>query len=78
MDGSEHDVFPEGLRRRKAPEKESEQEEALPDDLIKQKDKEDEVTPTHRLESGSYWLTRILLLRYIGFIYCEWNLSRLS
>ena len=23
------------------------------------------------LESGTYWLTRIVLIRYIGFIYCE-------
>ncbi|XP_045190292.2 lipase maturation factor 1-like [Mercenaria mercenaria] len=27
------------------------------------------VTQTDKIENGSYWLTRILLLRYLGFIY---------
>ena len=71
MDGSEQDVFPEGLRRRKASEKESKKEEEISDDQSKLQDKEHEVTPTYKLENGSYWLTRILLLRYIGFIYCK-------
>ena len=71
MDGSEETVFPEGLRRRKASEKESKQEEEIPDYQSKLKDRDSAVTPAKKLENGSYWLTRILLLRYLGFIYCE-------
>lgn len=29
------------------------------------------VTTSYTIESGTYWLTRILLLRYLGFIYCK-------
>lgn len=25
------------------------------------------------LDTGTYWLTRILLLRFLGFIYCKFN-----
>ena len=28
------------------------------------------------LEKGSYWLTRIVILRYLGFIYCKFKKSR--
>lgn len=27
------------------------------------------------LRQGTYWLTRIVILRYLGFIYCKWNFS---
>ena len=72
MDGGEEDVqLPEGLRRRKVTETEPKIENEFSKDASIQKDKKSEMTHPEKLENGSYWLTRILILRYLGFIYCK-------
>lgn len=32
------------------------------------------LTYAYSLKPGTYWLTRIVLLRFLGFIYCEFRL----
>lgn len=34
------------------------------------------VSSSKCFEGGTYWLTRIVLLRYIAFIYCTWSFIR--
>ncbi|XP_060599911.1 lipase maturation factor 1-like [Ruditapes philippinarum] len=70
--GRQEDSLAEGLRKRtvkseslydKATVKTSEDDSSL------RQTKSPSVTQSSKIESGTYWLTRILLLRYLGFIY---------
>jgi hypothetical protein len=72
--GRQEDSLAEGLRKRtvkseslydKATVKTSEDDSSL------RQTKSPSVTQSSKIESGTYWLTRILLLRYLGFIYCK-------
>ena len=40
-------------------------------DALKSKRKENEATDRCRMQPGTYWLTRIVFTRSIGFIYCK-------
>ena len=66
----------EGLRHRKPPTREPEATEgdkdAIPEDVtVKEEDGAAKNAQKVNLERGTYWLTRIVILRYIAFIYCK-------
>lgn len=42
-------------------------------EAVKQNEKYDKKEKV-RLGTGTYWLTRIVLLRFVAFIYCEFNI----
>ena len=72
MDGSEKEAqIPEGLRRRKVTEKKSELIKEESKHASTTEDKNSKLSSHKKLENGTYWLTRILILRYLGFIYCK-------
>ena len=70
MAGEKDSASSEGLRKRKGVEKEPKHENETPKSSSTPKDQRSDMTSTEKLENDSYWLTRILLLRYLGFIYC--------
>ena len=62
-----------GVRRRKTRETNDSGDKAVHKEMLKEK----QVTENVQLKTGSYWLTRIVLLRAIGFVYSKLCLCRL-
>ena len=63
----------EGLRRRKGGvyEVKDVKKEEKPREERKLKDAAVYTSPAGTVEPGTYWLTRIVFLRSLGFIYCK-------
>ncbi len=57
------------IRRRNVAVKETIEEERDVQTMPKQTESEH----TSNLATGTYWLTRIVILRFLGFIYCKFN-----
>lgn len=61
----------EGVRHRRAPADRSGRQETLSERGDASEKEKPIMTDSCKLQKGTYWLTRIVLLRYISFIYCR-------
>lgn len=66
--GDAHDAG--GLRKRKVKTNDSEKRNESITSTAEPTEKAD-VKSVLKVQKGTYWLTRIVLIRYIGFIYCK-------
>ena len=79
--GKEKDNLAEGLRKRTVKSEllyERTTIESSEDVPASHSTKSPGLTQPAKIESGTYWLTRILLLRYLGFIYCRYYLYKIN
>lgn len=62
---------PGGLRKRKVRKEDAVETPGTASDETRLPSKPTSVDSVTKVDKETYWLTRIVLLRYIGFIYCN-------